>query len=208
MVFEREYKCYIQNNVFMNLPGAAKTFAQFEWRNAFSANNTIVDCEQGIWIQDGDLNAIIIDNIFYGTATAIERTGSNSSTAFYNCFYDNAIDFVGYPAAYGDIVMTNANGDSCDLGFNILRDPLFTDPLFHLSDESHCIGAGKDSIQIDAVWYHAPDHDFDGNPRPIPAETATDMGARESDYMTGISLEPVVLFPRYVVAKPSNRSTR
>jgi len=187
----------IQNNIFMESSGAAISMlpGSLNRGTPFFVNNTIVDCERGIWIQDGDFNAITINNIFYGTTTAIERTGSNSSITYFNCFYDNTVDFVGYPPAYGDIVLSNANGDPCDMGFNIFQDPLFEDAQFHLASSSPCIEAGKDSIEVSDVWYYAPDHDLIGNPRPMPVEARPDMGAWETDYHTSIDSDREVSIP-------------
>ena len=187
----------IQNNLFMNLLSAAVNVLHFSSRNygtPFIVNNTIIDCERGIWNQADNIDAVTINNIIYGTSTAIERTGNNSSTTFFNCLYNNGVNFFGYPSAYGDIVMTNENGDSCDMGFNIYQDPLFEDTQFQLMNGSPCCNAGKDSIEVD-TWYHAPDHDFIGNPRPMPALTKPDIGAWEKEQETGIDSNPTVSLP-------------
>jgi len=174
----------IQNNVFLNLSGVAINILPGSLNSGTPSlvNNTIIECERGVWIQDDDFDAIIINNIFYGTATAIERTGSNSSTAFYNCFYDNTINFVGYPSTYGNIVMSNRNDDPCDMGFNIFQDPLFEKSNdYILSSGSPCFNAGKDSIENNGIWYFSPSTDIDGNSRPNPIGSHPDIGAYESD---------------------------
>jgi len=146
----------IQNNAFLNLPGVAINMlpgaGPAHSGTPSFINNTFVNCDRGVWIQDGDFDATTLNNIFCVTDTAIERTGSNSSTAFYNCFYNNAINFVGYPSSYGDIVMVNTNGDSCDIGFNIFQDPLFDySNDFILLPDSPCIDAGDPDEQYNDI---------------------------------------------------------
>ena len=63
---------------------------------------------------------------------------------------------------------------------NIDFDPFFVDPLYNLADSSLCIGAGKDSIEINGIWYYAPPFDYDGGPRPNPLGCMPDIGAQES----------------------------
>jgi len=56
------------------------------------------------------------------------------------------------PAGLGTLVQTNYNGDSCDVYYNILMDPLFEDFLngdYHLSDSSSCIDAGDPASSYD-----------------------------------------------------------
>lgn len=163
----------IQNNVFLNLTGAALNMVPGSHPshsgNPSFVNNTIANCDRGAWIQDGAYDATMTNNIFYGTSTAIERTGTASSTAYYNCFFGNTTNFAGYPATYGDIVMTNENGDPCDLGHNIFLDPLFASDGYHLTVDSPCINA--------ATSDSAPDTDMDGDQRP--QETLMDIGADE-----------------------------
>ena len=80
-------------------------------------------------------------------------------------------------------IITNDNGTVNWLDGNIDADPLFVDPNngdYHLQDESLCIGAGIDSLEIDGNWYYAPDTDIEGNPRPNPTGSNPDMGAYES----------------------------
>jgi hypothetical protein len=63
---------------------------------------------------------------------------------------------------------------------NISTNPMFADTLFHLSEDSRCIGSGIATIELDGEIYSAPDMDLEGNPRPNPAGSKPDMGALES----------------------------
>ncbi len=81
--------------------------------------------------------------IFQGCTNAVTRAGSLSSQVGYNCFFSNRTNFVGYPAAYGQIVMVNNNGTPCDVAFNIFQSPLFCETTnYTLSASSPCIDAG------------------------------------------------------------------
>ena len=82
-------------------------------------------------------------------------------------------------------IVTNNNGVVYWLEGNIDSDPLFINPDdgdFHLQETSPCIGAGIDEIEINGIWYYAPDFDIEGNPRPNPSGSMPDMGAYENPY--------------------------
>ncbi|MFH1011184.1 MAG: T9SS type A sorting domain-containing protein, partial [bacterium] len=56
------------------------------------------------------------------------------------------------PSGLGELADTNANGDSCDIYFNIFLDPMFLDTAvgdFHLRAGSPCINAGDPSLPLD-----------------------------------------------------------
>jgi len=65
---------------------------------------------------------------------------------------------------------------------NIAGDPQFVDSAsadFHLQDASPCIGSGVNCILTADSWSCAPTHDLEGNPRPYPHGSVSDMGAYE-----------------------------
>jgi len=69
-----------------------------------------------------------------------------------------------------------------DIG-NIDSDPFFVNAGngdYHLQDNSPCIGAGIDSIQIGGIWHYCPTCDCEGNTRPNPPGSMPDMGAYEN----------------------------
>ena len=78
------------------------------------------------------------------------------------------------PPAIGWFLVTNANADSADIYMNIFVDPLFVDTAagdYHLTDFSHCIGAGDPADTVST--------DFEGDPRPNPSWSFPDIGADE-----------------------------
>jgi predicted outer membrane repeat protein len=86
----------------------------------------------------------------------------------------NSPNGAGGPPGIGELVTTNANGDSCDIYGNIYLGPFFVDPIagdFHLGDWSPCIGAGQAG---------GPDEDIEGHPRPNPPGSLPDIGAYEN----------------------------
>jgi hypothetical protein len=127
--------------------------------DATIVNSTIVGntCEAmggGIYSSSTELtlrNAIVATN--YGNG-GIYLDSGNETTIAYNDFWDNAVnDFLGQvPTGLGILAATNANGDSCDVSFNIFLDPDFVDSMqedYHLTQSSPCIDAGDPSSPVD-----------------------------------------------------------
>ena len=109
--------------------------------------------QYGIYIQSGE-PAILYSNIW-----------NLDTENFYNC-----------GDSIGVNIGTNANGDPCDVYYNIQEDPLFIDPDngdFHLQECSPCINAGTP----DTTGLNLPVFDLDGNPRIV--DGIIDMGAYE-----------------------------
>ena len=104
------------------------------------------------------INSIISDN----TGNYGIYVYSGNPTITYSDFYNNqGGNFYGVNDSIGVNVTTNANGDSCDVFYNIQLDPLFADPLngdYHLSwanfpkpdsTMSPCIDAGDPTSPLD-----------------------------------------------------------
>ena len=73
---------------------------------------------------------------------------------------------------------------------NINEDPLYIDPDngdFHLLDDSPCIDAGTDSVEILGTWYRSPLKDLEGNTRTLSGEFLPDMGAYENQTIIGLA---------------------
>ena len=162
----------INNNVFINLTGSCFFVDSENYTNNNSfpvvKNNTFINNNSGLFLQN-PYDATITNNLFYGNTTAIERTGDLSSSVSFNSFFNNTTDFVDSPSSYGQVVMTNTNGDPCDIGLNIFLDPKLIENDFHISENSPCIDAGTSD--------DAPDTDIDGDKRP--EGEGIDIGADE-----------------------------
>ena len=93
------------------------------------------------------------------------------------------------PNNYGDARMFYNDiqgGWDADSGVgNSGYDPMFSDTLFHLSNNSHCVGNGIASVDINGVTYTSPSTDFYGNARPNPIDAHIDIGAIESPWIRG-----------------------
>ena len=109
---------------------------------------------------------------------------SSPEIYFYAHYAPNSITI-----AYSDIkggesgIVTNNNGTVYWLEGNFNEDPQFVDPDegdFHLQNGSPCIGAGINEVEINGTWYYAPEFDIEGNPRPDPHGSMSDMGAYEN----------------------------
>jgi len=122
--------CAITHNFAGNSAGAA-----------YLANNSRIHL----------LNSII-DNNFGMSGFFIDSTGNLILT--YSDLYNNENGhFSGnFNPQLGQMVTVNANGDSCDVFYNIYLDPLYLDPLFgdfHLQETSPCIDAGDPASALD-----------------------------------------------------------
>ncbi|MBU1937342.1 right-handed parallel beta-helix repeat-containing protein, partial [bacterium] len=104
--------------------------------------------------------------IAFSVGAAIGFNHSPSCQIEYCDIYGGGFDFddgpSGAPLSIGELVVTNANIDSCDTYYNIFLDPLLADTAagdFSLSLDSPCIDAGDPSLPRD------------------PDSTVTDIGA-------------------------------
>lgn len=60
---------------------------------------------------------------------------------------------------------------------NFSADPEFDTDSIHLLGSSPCINAGIDSLKINGIYFYCPDHDIDGDARPL--NIVVDVGADE-----------------------------
>ncbi len=134
------------------------------------------------WSDPTIINSIITSNDGYGIG-AFEH--SDPYVAYCDV-YDNITGNFGGDSieiAYGLLVTTNANGDSCDAWFNIEQDPMFDDPdnnTYFIKSNSPCIDAGDPNADLDpdntvadigAHYFdptnlHAPEEDDRSETRP------------------------------------------
>jgi hypothetical protein len=139
------------------------------------SNNSAESLAGGIYCNNSS-PAFISSIIAFSSGEGIHFSASSGSQVEHCDMYGNTgAAFSGsVPPRLGQLVTTNANGDSCDQYLNVFLDPLFLDAAasdFHLDDHSPCIGAADPAA--------APGSDSDGNPRPNPPGSDPDIGAYE-----------------------------
>jgi hypothetical protein len=126
--------------------------------------------------------SVISSIIANSTGTGFSFWNASSSQIRHCDLFNNSAGAIGFssgnpsngPAGIGQIATVNANGDSSDIYYNIFLNPyfLYSGPNnLQLADTSHCIGAAQ---------IGGPDEDFEGNPRPNPADSRPDIGAFEN----------------------------
>ncbi|MBL7066980.1 MAG: VCBS repeat-containing protein [Candidatus Marinimicrobia bacterium] len=184
------------------ISGNTATYAGGIWceylSNPILYNATLTENTNGGIILSNSASCVVMNTIFWNNSPNIE---------FREIYASNTIT-ISYSDIQGgrDSIVTNSNGTVNWGSGNIDVDPEFVDLAngdYHLTDASPCIGAGTNTIQIDGIWYYAPDTDFDGNPRPNPAGSNPDMGTYENNRAApvGVSPEP----PQNLTATPGNQ---
>jgi len=157
--------CIFSGNYSNNWGGAVCAYHQVQIINCDFYANTSLGAGTGIYFPLGNnrvKNCIFNENI--GSSVTYFASAALNCIIEY-CDFDNQIpNFQGIiiPHAIGSIVNVNANGDSCDIYYNIYQDPLFVDPVngnYNLQASSPCIDAG------------------DPNSPPDPDGTIADIGA-------------------------------
>jgi type IX secretion system substrate protein len=129
------------------------------------------------------INNTIINNIAAGNGGGLYNADNSNTIIMNSIIWGNQAQ--NYPSIQPysgtvEVVYSDVQGTTVWPGIgNINADPLFTPDSVHLSSASPCIGKGIDTWQIGGVWYDAPDTDFEGDPRPWPANSSPDIGADE-----------------------------
>jgi hypothetical protein len=158
-------------------------------------------------------DATFINNIIWGNTSLdgsqVNLVDTQSDPDFLYC------DIQGRDQAFGG----NGSGVNYTGIYenNIDLDPLFIDTAavdYRLSDPSHCIGSGWDTVEVHGINYYAPPFCIMGNPRPNPVGTRPDIGACESPLGTPvvvvedeiISPTEIILYQNY--PNPFNPSTK
>ena len=134
--------------------------------------------------------SLILSNsiIAFSNGSGIYFQGGSGGQALYCDIFGNSDGNIRFlnddpsqgPPAIGLPVTINANADSADIYLNIFVDPMFADTAagdFHLTDLSHCIGAGDPAIA---------GADFEGDPRPNPSGSNPDIGMDENPHGAAI----------------------
>jgi hypothetical protein len=137
----------------------------------------------------------IVNNTFYNNYSnygggMMLRCDLNVPVTFNNIFYENQAgqgnDLYLFDNA-DTLLIAYSNIDPADIGGNspyvlegnINEDPGFIDDSCHIDPGSPCLDAGVEQLEHQGTWYYAPDHDFEGSPRPFGE--GTDIGADEWD---------------------------
>jgi hypothetical protein len=147
----------IQNNLINNLQGWGFQMSEYDY-NALITNNVISNSAVAFYIRnrDGEYmnNYRTENNLFINNDTLLQLRMPNQvyKSFIYNSCFD--FDSLGNDTSYiGRLTQVNANGDSCDAGFNIFLDPHIAslDTLdFRLYADSPLIDAGNpDSVFFD-----------------------------------------------------------
>jgi hypothetical protein len=130
---------YLSSPIFQNISASGNS--AFMGGAIYCVNSSPVVMNTIVEGNDGAYGGMVLDDCPDAQVT-------------YGDFYDNAnFDFFGdVPQEMGVISGVNANGDSCDMYFNIFLNPLFVDPDngdYHLQAGSPCIDGGDPSSPPD-----------------------------------------------------------
>jgi len=179
--------------------------------NTISNNlNGVTDTKYGGGISLASNDVPVYNNIITGNSASHGggiRLNHNNAKIINNTIVNNTASVgagglaapTGLPIVMNSIVWGNHAGNGVQIGGNfyvrysdveggytgegnIDMDPFFADGNFNLSDTSYCVGNGKDSVNVNRVWYISPETDYNGNVRPHSVDEFVDMGAIESPY--------------------------
>ena len=102
---------------------------------------------------NGNTNLTLRNSIFKGQAGSNIDFRSYLSASVSYCDFEFGYEPFNFPpSGLGAITTVNANGDPCDVFYNIYLDPLFVDYTlgdYHLTENSPCIDAGDPSMPND-----------------------------------------------------------
>lgn len=135
------------------------------------------------------INSTIVNNAADGSGGGVYVDSASQVTIVNTILWENTPEQLSQSTGTLAVRYSDVQDGWDGLG-NINANPTFLSPTtFKLSDNSPCIDAGIDSVEIGGVWYFAPPDDFAGNPRPAPFGSRPDIGAHESEMPVG--LEPL-----------------
>ena len=156
----------------------------------------------GILCKDIDNNFIVVNSILEGNigygGIYFDGQGSSDASITYSDFYNNqGGDFTGdVPAGLGTLTTTNANGDSCDVYYNIFEDPLFVDAGngdYHLQSTTGSYHAGQwlaDPVHSPCIDAGHPDSSCANEPEPNGE--LVNMGAYGNTEEASLSYTPLL----------------
>jgi len=159
-------KVIVADNISDRSAGIANINSDLIIKNSSIINNAKMSgstSASGIYCTSGQLeiiNSIIADNSG-GYGVYAHWTSGETEISYSNFWNNEEGNFYGLNDSIGNNVTTNANGDSCDIYYNIQENPLFVNPLdgdYHLSwanfpipdsTMSPCIDAGDPTSPLD-----------------------------------------------------------
>lgn len=146
--------------------------------------------------------------IFYDHDQGPLFSSTLPSVLRHSLFHENANtnELPGWPQ-FGDLDRTNANGDSCDMFYNIFLDPLLADTAagdFQLTAESPCIDAGDSLLPRDPDGSLADvgAYVFENLPSPLPLATPHSpqlLFAYPNPFNARVSIEFALSTPQRIV---------
>ncbi len=131
--------------------------------------NIIYNGYHGVYCIGSESRPYLLNDIVYendGDGIRCEPLPGEAVLATPQIWYNdskenNARQFADVPAGIGEITQVNANGDSCDVQFNMIKDPMFLDFLaqdYSLDACSPCIAAGlsegAESAMLGSIPYY------------------------------------------------------
>jgi hypothetical protein len=148
-----------------SVPGKTKsTFHDLVVNNAFVGNEA--DWRGGaIYTNYEDRTPIFLNNVFWENIAHDEANDIYSELASLDLYISHCdID----PDEVRGVIKGNGNFTS---------DPQFEDDSCHIGETSPCMEAGSLSFDVDGITYYCPDHDIDGQARPM--NTKPEVGVDE-----------------------------
>jgi len=144
-------------------------------------NNTIANnAEMGVLVTGQGPHSILNNIIFRNGLDGVQAQVPQYLEIMYNDFFGNSPNFTQISSdSLGILSRRNANDDSCDLYFNIMRDPSFVNPTsnnYHLQTSSPCIDAGDPHLLF---------VDMDGSPNDMGAFGGNGLIVRPTAYDFG-----------------------
>jgi hypothetical protein len=116
-------------------------------------NNVFANCQTAVEVTP-TFDLSLRNNVFADCNVGVKRTGTTSGQVGFNCFYNSATPFLGYPSTYGTLALQNSRGSPCDVASNIFENPRFAEGVsFLLAPDSPCVDAGDPAAPFNDVRF-------------------------------------------------------
>jgi hypothetical protein len=190
----------ISNNVGTNLGGGIFLISS----NPIISHSTIVNnsSPEGSGINNySNASPVIRNSIIANNSGSWGINIQNNTSITYSTFYGNESGDIIGDTWVGQNMITNVNGDSCDIYFNIQEDPLFVDASvnnYNLQQTSPCIDAGDPTSPYDADGSIADMGAYPspyGTPVPIVIEVPNDYATIQAGLIAASTNDTVLVQP-------------